>query len=214
MKCIKCGALLEDSFRFCDACGTRQKPTLKCSCGRILEEDFKFCPECGKNPNLWATIQYPETNLVLNLNTSMTFYGRVFVKGITDLKYGVSEKSIIKARFGLEDASSSSEFWYDADVNETTNPDFGNNNEYMYTHCFDKTGSFTCTFKFSADEGKTWFFANNSLKVVVTHSAKNFLEELRVKYGKSWSEVLKNFGKPDFNPFEQFSRHFPSILKS
>jgi len=48
MKCIKCGALLEDSFRFCDACGTRQKPTLKCSCGRILEDDFKFCPECGR----------------------------------------------------------------------------------------------------------------------------------------------------------------------
>ena len=201
MKCIKCGALLENSFRFCDACGTRQKPTLKCSCGHILEEDFKFCPECGKNPNLWATTQYPQypkKDLDINLNTSITFYGRVFVKGITDLKYGRSEKSIIKARFGLEDASS--EFWYDAEVNEATNPDFGNNNEYMYTHYFDKTGSFTCTFKFSADEGKTWFFANNSIKVEV-YSSKDWPEQLIAKY-KSWSEVLKNFGKPDFNPFE------------
>ena len=82
----------------------------------------------------WAKLQYPDCDIVINPNTSITFYGRVFVKGITDLKPGVSEKTIIKARFGLEDASSES--WFDADVNETTNPDFGNNNEYMYTHCF------------------------------------------------------------------------------
>ena len=124
----------------------------------------------------WATLQYPDYDLVISPNTSITFYGRVFVKGITDLNPGVSEKTIIKARFGLEDGFSES--WHDADVNETTNPDFGNNNEYKYTHCFDKIGSFICTFKFSADEGKTWFFANNSLKVEVNYSCSeiNFID--------------------------------------
>ena len=49
MKCIKCGAELNDDARFCDACGAAQKPeTARCrKCDAEIKAGAKFCSVCG-----------------------------------------------------------------------------------------------------------------------------------------------------------------------
>ena len=103
----------------------------------------------------WAETRSPQYSEV-NLNDSQTFYGRVLVAGITDLTPGVSEATSVMAKFGIKADDETDYTWYNASVNEASNPDFGNNDEFKYDYTFTKAGTYTYYFKFSADGGEPW----------------------------------------------------------
>lgn len=45
VKCIKCGAQIQDRADFCHNCGHKRE---KCSCGAFIDYKPNFCAECGK----------------------------------------------------------------------------------------------------------------------------------------------------------------------
>lgn len=60
VKCVSCGAQLQEGSLFCTICGAKQAAEEKhCSkCGRVLKPDDVFCPGCGeKNDNEQAEPQ-------------------------------------------------------------------------------------------------------------------------------------------------------------
>ena len=67
----------------------------------------------------------------------------------------------VKAQFGIKKTTDGDYTWYDANVNNATNDDFGNNDEYTYAYTFLEAGEFEYTFRFSADNGQTWTTAEN-----------------------------------------------------
>lgn len=61
MRCVKCGAMMPDNYKFCIKCGSKveappqpqpqsqpQKQSVICSkCGAEVPENYKFCTRCG-----------------------------------------------------------------------------------------------------------------------------------------------------------------------
>ena len=55
MRCVKCGAMMSDNYKFCINCGSKveappqpQKQSVICiKCGAEVPENYKFCTRCG-----------------------------------------------------------------------------------------------------------------------------------------------------------------------
>ena len=56
IKCINCGATLEENQKFCPKCGTAKSEVKKKVCGKCgaeLEDGHEFCPKCGQKAGLY-----------------------------------------------------------------------------------------------------------------------------------------------------------------
>ena len=132
----------------------------------IRVDDFElvyYGGECGGEEHNysvgWASIQYPKDsdNYTFRLDYPVTFYGRVYIEGLTDQTVNSSEFLMgVRAQFGVKAEGDADYEWYEASVNETSSNSFGNNDEYQYTYVFTEPGNYEYKFRFSADNGKTW----------------------------------------------------------
>lgn len=132
----------------------------------ISVKDFEFVyygGECNNVPSYtvgWANMQWPKTVEGFK-GMSDTFYGRVYIEGLTDQTVNKSVVLMgVKAQFGVRakdsDTVIAEEDWEDAQVNVAENNEFGNNDEYKITYQFKNAGEFEYMFRFSADNGQTW----------------------------------------------------------
>ena len=135
----------------------------------IIIDDFEpvyYGGTCGGSHTYtvgWANTQWP-TSVNAVAGTTDTFYGRVWIKGLTDKTVNRSEFIMgVRAQFGVgaKGADFKDYTWYDAKVNAVENSEFGNNDEYKYTHMFKDKGEYDYAFRFSADNGKNWTYAVN-----------------------------------------------------
>ena len=133
----------------------------------ITVDDFElvyFGGECNNVPARtvgWANTQWP-TSVEGGVGIENTIYGRGWIEGLTDQTVNKSVALMgVKAQFGIKSQSSDNYQWYDAEVVEAYNSDLGYNDEYMYSYKFNEIGIFEYTFRFSADNGKTWTIAEN-----------------------------------------------------
>ena len=159
----------------------------------ISVKDFEFVyygGECNNVPSYtvgWANMQWPKT-VEGYAGMSETFYGRVFIAGLTDATVNKSEYLMgVKAQFGVRAKNSDTviaeEDWKDATVNIAENNEFGNNDEYKITYTFPNSGDFEYMFRFSADNGQTWTkttdFEDNE-----THTGLGYAEIIAPEAGK------------------------------
>ena len=138
----------------------------------ITVDDFEFVyigGECNNAPSYtvgWAHTQWP-ASVEGYEGLSDTFYGRVYIEGLTDQTVNKSVPLMgVKAQFSYRakgsDSEITDEFWSDAEINIAENNDFGNNDEYVIKNfSFPFEGEFEYMFRFSADNGHTWTIAEN-----------------------------------------------------
>ena len=138
----------------------------------ITVDDFEFVyigGECNNAPSYtvgWAHTQWP-TSVEGYEGLSDTFYGRVYIEGLTDQTVNKSVALMgVKAQFAYRakgsDSEITDEFWHDAEINIAESNDFGNNDEYVIkNYTFPYEGEFEYMFRFSADNGRTWTIAEN-----------------------------------------------------
>ena len=159
----------------------------------ISVDDFEFVyygGECNNAPSYtvgWANMQWPKT-VEGYAGMSDTFYGRVYIAGLTDQTVNKSVALMgVKAQFGVRAKNSDTviaeEDWKDAAVNVAENNEFGNNDEYKITYTFPTAGDFEYMFRFSADNGQTWTkttdFEDNE-----THTGLGYAEIIAPEAGK------------------------------
>ena len=132
----------------------------------IIVDDFElvyYGGECNNAPSYtvgWANMQWPKTVEGYE-GMSDTFYGRVYIEGLTDQTVNKSVALMgVKAQFAYRAKNSDTvipeESWKDAEINIAENNEFGNNDEYKITSKFEYEGNFEYMFRFSADNGQTW----------------------------------------------------------
>ena len=139
----------------------------------IIVDDFELVYYGGTCNNVtntytvgWAHTQWP-SSVEGYEGLSDTFYGRVYIEGLTDQTVNKSVALMgVKAQFSYRakgsDSEITDEFWRDAEVNIAENNDFGNNDEYVIKNfSFPFEGEFEYMFRFSADNGRTWTIADN-----------------------------------------------------
>jgi hypothetical protein len=100
-------------------------------------------------------------------------YGRIYVEGITGCPLSSHpQQSSWKAQLGYKKGSGSAEYpviagswtWIDANFNSGYDCADGNqNHEYMIPFPTDKAGSFIYIFRFSLDNGATWWYGDKGI---------------------------------------------------
>ena len=142
----------------------------------IIVDDFElvyYGGECNNVSGGPYSIGYAHTQWPLTVNadlgTKTTFYGRVYIAGLTDATVNKSEFMMgVRAQFGIRPKDADMDYeWLDALVN-TANGDSGNDDEYMYEYTFLSAGTFEYSFRFSADNGASWHRADNSGTATIT----------------------------------------------
>jgi|GEM_PF-818298 len=114
----------------------------------------------------WCRYQYPDI-LTAAINDTVTFYGRVYHAGITDISTAVDINALLVGQVGLggdgtDPASDASWNWYPAGANTGwvgTGGDV-NNDEYMATVQLTAAGTFDAAYRFSVDGGHSWTYCD------------------------------------------------------
>ncbi len=108
----------------------------------------------------WCRFQGPASATVRANHESETFYGQVYIHGVTGYPYMHAPKNIT-AELGYGDPTKDpSEFEYvEASLNWGLYPP-SVNNEYMATLTPDEPGEYALAYRFSLDDGETWTYCD------------------------------------------------------
>lgn len=116
----------------------------------------------------WCRIQFPLNHVLLEGDT-VTYYGRVYIEGLTDRSTGVDADPAVRAQLGLgtfvDEPTTEAWTWFDATPNtfwDGSTVSESDNDEYEVTIGYDDAPyAFGATaFRFSGDSGETWTYCD------------------------------------------------------
>lgn len=156
--------------QFCEPnCSTAECGNDGCggSCGGCKSNATCVAGICNVPVN-WCRYQFPDI-LTAIAGDTVTFYGRVYHAGITDISTGVDASPLLKAQVGLggdgtNPASHVSWTWYNASANTGwvgTGED-ANNDEYQAAVQLLTAGTFDAAYRFSVDGGHSWTYCDGA----------------------------------------------------
>ena len=135
------------------------------SCGGCKSGATCLSGLCNTPVN-WCRYQFPNL-LTATSGDTVTFYGRVYHAGITDISTGVDVSPLLKAQVGLggdgtDPVTNGSWTWYDAGANPGWNGSGvdANNDEYQAAVQLNTVGSFDAAYRFSVDGGHSWTYCD------------------------------------------------------
>ncbi len=145
-----------------------------CNCPHGFYDSNATCTAITSQIPGWVGVQWPFT---IDRNQGDTesdmVYGRIYVEGITGCPLSSHpQQSSWKAQLGYKKGSGSAEYpviagswtWIDANFNSGYDCADGNqNHEYMIPFPTDKAGSFIYIFRFSLDNGATWWYGDKGI---------------------------------------------------
>ena len=145
-----------------------------CNCPHGFYDSNTSCVEITSQHPGWVGVQWPFT---IDRNQGDTesdmVYGRIYVEGITGCPLSSHpQQNGWKAQLGYRKGTGSAEYpviagtwtWIDANFNSGYDCADGNqNHEYMIPFPTDKAGSFIYIFRFSLDNGATWWYGDKGI---------------------------------------------------
>jgi glycosidase len=145
-----------------------------CNCPHGYYDNNTKCVEITSQHPGWVGVQWPFTiNRMKNDSESDMVYGRIYLEGTTGCPLSSHpQQNSWKAQLGYREGTGSAEYpviagkwkWIDANFNSGYDCADGNqNHEYMIPFPTDKAGSFIYIFRFSLDNGATWWYGDKGI---------------------------------------------------
>lgn len=144
-----------------------------CNCPDGFYDKNTACTAITSQKPGWIGVQWPFTISAsvgeTDFNT-LAVFGRIYVEGVTGCPLSNHpQQSSWKAQLGYKQGTGSAEYpivagtwtWINAGFNEAFTCDDGNqNHEYMASFPTTEAGNFIYIFRFSLDNGATWWYAD------------------------------------------------------
>ena len=155
---------------------TAENGNAVCNCPDGFYDKNTACAAITSQKPGWIGVQWPFTISAsvgeTDFNT-LAVFGRIYVEGVTGCPLSDHpQQSSWKAQLGYKKGSGSAEYpviagtwkWIDADFNNNfTCDDYNQNHEYMATFPTNEVGNFIYIFRFSLDNGATWWYADKGI---------------------------------------------------
>jgi len=190
-------------------CGNGGKCSVKgekpvCNCGHGYYDNNTSCVEITSQKPGWVGVQWPfSITKVKDDKNPETVYGQIWVDGQTGT--GVSQHSDWKAQLLYKKGTGSAEYpviadsWHQIDAPFHPQHTGDNNHEYKADFPTDKHGNFIYIFRFSLDNGKTWWYGDKGI-AENTEPGPRFIESATNYPGKA--KINKNFLTRTNNAYE------------
>ena len=144
-----------------------------CNCPDGFYDSNSSCVAITSQKPGWIGVQWPFTITKSEGDEPDMVYGRIWLENETGCPLSSHpQHSAWKAQLGYKKGNSSAEYpviagtwtWIDANFNSGYDCADGNqNHEYMIPFPTDKAGSFIYIFRFSLDNGATWWYADKGV---------------------------------------------------
>ena len=138
-----------------------------CNCPDGYYDSNTTCAEITSQKPGWIGVQWPFTITKSVGDDPDKVYGQIWLDGQTGP--GVSQHSEWKAQLLYKKGSGSAEYpviagtWNKVDAEFNSSHSGDNNHEYMVDFPTDKAGNFIYIFRFSLDNGTTWWYADKGI---------------------------------------------------
>jgi len=154
---------------------TAENGSVVCKCPDGFYDNGTTCTVIPSKPD-WIGVQWPFTITAsvgdTDFNT-LTVFGRIYIEGVTGCPLSDHpQQNSWKAQLGYKKGTGSAEYpivadswkWIDASFNSAfTCEDSNQNHEYMASFPTDEAGNFIYIFRFSLDNGATWWYADKGI---------------------------------------------------
>ncbi|MBO4710586.1 hypothetical protein J5681_01565, partial [bacterium] len=147
-----------------------------CNCPHGYYGNGTICTEITSQQPGWIGVQWPFTitaSVGAEDFSTLTVFGRIYVNGVTGCPLSDHpQQNNWKAQLGYKQGSGSAEYpiiagnwtWIDAAFNNAfTCDDYNQNHEYMASFPTNEAGNFIYIFRFSLDNGATWWYADKGV---------------------------------------------------
>ncbi|MBP5406783.1 hypothetical protein J6Z19_06510 [bacterium] len=134
-----------------------------CNCPDGYYDNNTSCTQMTKPDSMWYGVQWPNTVYASQNDEQETIYGQIYIPDQTGSS--VPQHTDWKAQLLYKEGTGNAEYpiiagtWHkiDADFNSGYN---GNNHEYMAKFPTNKAGKFIYIFRYSLDNGKSWWYGD------------------------------------------------------
>lgn len=147
-----------------------------CNCPNGYYGNGTTCAPITSQQPGWIGVQWPFTISKMKNDDPEMVYGRIYVEGTTGCPFDAHpQQNSWIAQLGYKSGSGSAEYpiiagtwtWINADFNQNYTCLDGeiwyDNHEYMASFPTNETGNFIYIFRFSLDNGATWWYADKGI---------------------------------------------------